>query len=535
MTADAFNSRATQYYDHAPCGLMITDSSGNILRVNATFCELLAYQAEDLIGKCRVQDLFSIGSKLFHQTHWGPLLHMQGFVSEIQLELLTSSRQKIPVLLNATRKHSEDQIIQELAFFVSHDRSKYERELLKAKQAAESSLEELRATELRLRSTEAELLALNKQLSIEDRRKNEFLATLAHELRNPLAPMRNVLEAMKLRKPDDAQIEWSRQILDRQVGHLTHLVNDLMEVSRITQSRIELKKTVFNVSDAIRNSVEAVLPAVVAAKHKLEVRLPDYPLNVEADTTRIVQMIYNLLNNAIKYTPAGGVISVHGDQQDGNVLISVKDNGIGLEQHQLTAIFQMFSQIETALDRSQGGLGIGLALVKGLAELHGGTITARSEGLNQGSEFLLCLPLSLKQEIKPQIADTANTANFSAGRKVLVIDDNADITDSLLLALELLGYEARAANDGLKGLALAATFLPEIILLDIGLPNLNGYEIAALIRDESWGKNITLIAVTGWGHAEDKANAIKAGFDLHLTKPIDFEVLDSYLLKVAAR
>jgi signal transduction histidine kinase/CheY-like chemotaxis protein len=535
MTSDSFNFRLAQYYDHAPCGLMVTDITGRILHVNTTFCELLGYQTEDLIGKSRVQDLFSIGSKLFHQTHWGPLLHMQGFVSEIQLELLSISRQKIPVLLNATRKDSEGQVFQELAFFVSYDRSKYERELLKAKQSAESSLEELRATEVRLRSTEAELMALNKQLSLEDRRKNEFLATLAHELRNPLAPIRNVLEVLRLRKLDDPQIEWSREILDRQVGHLTHLVNDLMEVSRITQGRIELKKSIFDISDIVKNAIEAVLPALDAAGHKLEILLPAHPLIVDADPTRVVQMILNLLNNAIKYTPAGGNISLQIDERHDIVFICIKDDGIGLEEHQLTSIFQMFSQIETAIDRSQGGLGIGLALVKGLAELHGGTITAKSEGLNLGSEFLLCLPLSLNKEIKPHSTDPAFTASFSAGRKVLVIDDNADITDSLLVALELLGYEAKAANDGLKGIELAATFLPEIILLDIGLPNLNGYEIATLIRNQAWGKNITLIAVTGWGHSEDKANAMKAGFDLHLTKPIDFEALDKYLVNVAAR
>lgn len=534
MTNDFINSQVTECYENAPCGLMITDLNGEILHANATFCKLLGYKLEELIGQFRVQDLFSMGSKLFHQTHWAPLLHMQGFVSEIQLELVSSAKQKIPVLLNATRKSRDDKLYQELAFFVSYDRSKYERELLKAKQSAESSLEELRAAQIKLKNTETELLDLNKQLSLEDLRKNEFLATLAHELRNPLAPMRNVLETLKLRKLNDPQIEWSRQILDRQVVHLTHLVSDLMEVSRITQGRIELKKTHFDISDAINNSIEAVLPAVLTANHKLDVHLPEHPVIVDADPTRIVQMISNLLNNAVKYTPPGGAIFVHADVKDGNVLISIKDNGIGLAKHQLTSIFKMFSQVETAIDRSQGGLGIGLALVKGLADLHGGTIVAESEGLSLGSKFVLALPMSLNTAItsKTQHVDHSAASDFVAGRKVLVIDDNPDITESLLMALELLGYEAKSANDGFKGIELASSFLPEIILLDIGLPNLNGYEVARLIRKESWSKEMTLIAVTGWGHPEDQENAIKAGFDLHLTKPIDFEELDNYLKNV---
>lgn len=514
---------------------MITNSNGEILHANATLCKLLGYQLEELLRHFKVQDLFSMGSKLFHQTHWAPLLHMQGFVSEIQLELVSSSKQKIPVLLNATLKMRDEQIFQELAFFVSYDRSKYERELLKAKQSAESSLEELRATEARLKNKEKELLALNKQLSLEDRRKNEFLATLAHELRNPLAPMKNIVEALKLRKLDDPQVEGSRQILDRQVSHLTHLVNDLMEVSRITQGRIELKKSIFDITDAINNSIEAVLPAAVTANHKLEVRLPERSVIVDADPTRIVQLISNLLNNAIKYTPTGGNISLFAEEIDGNVLISIKDNGIGLAQHQLTSIFQMFSQVETAIDRSQGGLGIGLALVKGLVDLHGGSIVAKSEGLNLGSEFLLSLPVSINKVItgKTKNIDRSEALDFTGGRKVLVIDDKSDITDSLLMALDLLGYEAKSANNGLKGIELASSFLPEVILLDIGLPNLNGYEVAKLIRKEPWGKEITLIAVTGWGHPEDQANAIEAGFDLHLTKPIDFEQLDYHLNNVA--
>jgi PAS domain S-box-containing protein len=534
MTKDFFNSQLTDYYEQAPCGLMVTDANGEILHANTTFCMLLGYQLEDLTGHLRIQDLLSIGSKLFHQTHWAPLLHMQGFVTEIQLELVSKSKQKIPVLLNATRKKREETIYQELAFFVSNDRSKYERELLKAKQSAESSLEELRSAEMKLKNTETELLALNKQLSLEDLRKNEFLATLAHELRNPLAPMRNVLETLKLRKLDDPQIEWSRKILDRQVVHLTHLVNDLMEVSRITQGRIELRKTNFDISDAINNSIEAALPAVATASHILDVHLPAHPIIVDADPTRIVQIISNLLNNAIKYTPAGGEIFVHVAEKDGNVLISIKDNGIGLAKHQLTSIFQMFSQVETAIDRSQGGLGIGLALVKGLVDLHAGTIIAESEGLNLGSEFVLSLPVSLNTVIARKIQNIDNSADlgFIAGRKVLVIDDNSDITDSLLMALDMLGYEAKSANDGFKGIELASSFLPEIILLDIGLPGLNGYEVARLIRKESWGKQMILIAVTGWGHPEDQANAIKAGFDLHLTKPIDFEELDNYLKNV---
>lgn len=516
------------FYEDAPCGLMVTKPDGTILRVNRTLCNWLNYEPDDLIGKLRFQTLLTVGSRLFHYTHWAPLLQMQGSVSEVQLEMLSASNRKTPILLNAITRNQGNETFHILAFFTSFDRSKYELELLSAKKTAEAALSERLEAEQALKKTEVQLTASNEQLNLADKRKDEFLATLAHELRNPLAPMRNVLEILKFKKFDDPQLEWSRDILDRQISHLTHLVDDLMEVSRITQGRVELKLTEFDISTAIQNAIESAQAAVNASGHQLMVIPSAEYLVVHADQTRVVQMILNLLNNAIKYTPHRGRITIKAEKLDDQVMISVKDTGIGIEAHKLKAVFEMFSQVDGALERSQGGLGIGLALVWGLAELHHGTVTAISKGLGSGSEFQLTLPLS-KTKALLQDQKSQNTYTSGQGRRVLVIDDNEDITESLSTILALLGYEVKNVNGGLAGIEVASHFAPEIILLDIGLPGINGYEVARRIRNQPWGSKVTLIAATGWGQAQDVALALAAGFDSHLTKPIDFKELDQLL------
>lgn len=528
MSSQFSHEFSRELYEEAPCGLMVTDSNGTILNINNTLCTWLGYAAGDLVNTRKLQDLLSVGSKLYHQTHWAPLLQMQGSISEIQLEMLSATKQKIPILLNAIRRQRGDAICNELAFFRTFDRYTYEQELLLAKQSAEASLAERLEAERLVKNTESQLTALNEQLYSADKRKDEFLATLAHELRNPLAPMRNVLEIFRLRKLEDPKLEWGRKILDRQLNFLTHLVDDLMEVSRITQGRLDLKKTDMNAADAVKDAFEACQPSAIASQHQLTLRLPSVALMVHADHTRLVQMVLNILNNAIKYTPNGGSITVEVNKVESTVEISVKDTGIGIENNKLSSVFQMFSQVETALDRSQGGLGIGLALVKGLTQLHQGTVTARSEGLGKGSEFVIGLPLSVNQYVL-EAQPMADSEMPNTGRRVLIIDDNIDITESLLTAFELFGHQALAANDGLTGIALASTFLPDIILLDIGLPGINGYEIAKRIRNAPWGKKVTLIAATGWGQAQDKQLAKDAGFDHHLTKPIDFGELSVIL------
>nr|WKF61382.1 Sensor histidine kinase TodS [Paraburkholderia busanensis] len=749
-------------FEHAACGLLLTDHTGRILRVNATFCGWLGYEAAQLADAKTLMDLLSAGGKVFYQTHWAPLLQAQGSVAEIKLNMLHSDGHMVPMLLNATRRRHGEADYLEIAVLIVEDRHKYEQELLLARRNAEASVaahqraqqelqesrdvlslamrgarmgawsheprsgrfwwsRELEAlagyaegrfakmpngffelihpgdlialneavdhavavgddyvvefrflhasgdwcwmegrgratynrqgepmtvyglgiditerkeaqtvllrqaaifehlsdaiviTDLRgnitdfnvggermlgyrrrevlgkpvsmfhpadealrirraafaalaadgtwrgelpfvrrdgsrgacdtvvkplanargdiygavcvsrditsRRHAELQLQRLNLELSKADRRKDEFLATLAHELRNPLAPMRNVLEILRLKEFADPQLSWSRDVFDRQLQHMTHLVDDLLEVSRITQGKLELRKQRLELARAMQSAMEAARPTVQASAHHLSVTLPREPLYLDADPTRLSQMILNLLNNAAKYTPPGGSIALSAEREGDEAVIVVRDSGIGIPREHLNSVFEMFSQLAPALDRSQGGLGIGLALVRGLAELHGGTVAAFSEGPGSGSEFVIRLPLSASLAAP---ADNAPTeAAQTAGLRVVIVDDNADAADSLAMVLELEGHEVRTAGDGLAGLALIGEFAPHAVILDIGLPRLNGYEVARRIRAEHRHAGMLLIAVTGWGQQQDKQTAVEAGFDHHFTKPVD--------------
>ncbi|PUA29900.1 MAG: hybrid sensor histidine kinase/response regulator [Cellvibrio sp. 79] len=385
------------------------------------------------------------------------------------------------------------------------------------------------------KAAEQQLHELNKQLSISDRRKDEFLATLAHELRNPLAPMRNVLEIMRLKEKDNPFIHWSRDIIERHVSQMTHLVDDLMEASRISQGRLQLRKKQIDLCEVTLHAVETSQAVILDSKHNFKMNIPDSPLTIEADSTRIIQIISNLLTNAAKYTPPGGDIYLNLSHNGDEALLSVRDTGIGIPPEQLSNIFTMFSQLKPALERSQGGLGIGLSLVRGLVELHGGSIVAFSEGDGKGSEFIVRLPLSATQNdrtrtIAPKSITPLETTSMN-NKRILVVDDNVDAAQSLALLLEMSGHITRSVNNGITGVAAAEEFLPDVILLDIGLPDINGYEVARRIRQKPWGKNIFLIAATGWGQHKDKELAKAAGFDKHLTKPIDYQTLNRLLEK----
>jgi signal transduction histidine kinase len=510
---------AQALYDYAACGLLVAATDGLILRANATLCGWLGYQQPELAETLRVQDLFTMGARLFHLTHCAPLLQMQGSVAELQIQLRHKDRSRVPVLMNVVRRRHGDALVDEYAFFIVADRRSYERELLAARKAAEASLE------ARL-DAEAELRRINEQLSRADRSKDEFLATLAHELRNPLAPMRNALEILKMKATAVAGNERLLEIFDRQLHQLTHLVDDLMEVSRITEGRMELRRTPLSLATVMQAAVADVDVMIASSSHRLHLSLPDEALIVDADLTRLTQVIVNLLTNACKYTPSGGDIWLSGASEGELAIISVRDTGIGIPEAFLSSIFEMFSQLEPALTRSRGGLGIGLALVRGLVTLHGGTVSASSAGTGQGSEFVVRLPLTRQQAVPGQ----DQPLRSAGGRqRVLVVDDNADAADTLSMALELHGYEARTAYTAEVGLELAAAAPPRVALLDIGLPDMNGYELARRIRAAPWGQGIVLIAATGWGQAADKQRALDAGFDHHLTKPIDFEALSEIL------
>jgi CheY-like chemotaxis protein len=340
--------------------------------------------------------------------------------------------------------------------------------------------------------------------------------------------VRNVLQIMKLKNQKDPQIIWSMEVLERQLKHLTHLVDDLLDVSRITQGRVVLRKTVLSFNKIVLDAIETVKPSIDAASQKFNIDIPADSILIEADPTRLNQIISNLLNNASKYTPANGDINVKVHLVGNQVILSIKDNGIGIEEDQLTNIFEMFSQQTSALERAGGGLGIGLALVKGLVALHQGTVEAFSNGLAKGSEFIVKLPLNPAITIQPYYEPNHFSIDPTK-RKVLLIDDNNDIADTMSVALELLGHDVKTANDGTSGILLGEKYKPDVVLLDIGLPGLNGYEIARRIRDTVWGENVYLVAATGWGQPQDKAKAIEAGFDQHLTKPIEFEALADVL------
>ena len=403
---------------------------------------------------------------------------------------------------------------------------------------------DLEATTTRLRHSE-------EALREADRRKDEFLATLAHELRNPLAPMRNAIEVLGLKESPDPELKWSREVIDRQLDHLTRLIDDLLDVSRITRNQLELRREPAELAEIVRGAVESTRPLIDKRGHKVRLTLPPDPVCVSVDVVRLTQVLINLLNNAARYTPHGGSVwlsvelvpsasstlpSEKETRDDREVVIRVKDTGVGIAPEHLPRIFETFYQADRSLERSQGGLGIGLTLVRRLVEMHGGIVEVHSAGINQGSEFIVRLPVlaesavsALPQEPSRQREQPATT------RLVLVVDDNHDSAESLALLLQLTGYEVKMAHDGLEAVEAAAKLLPQVVLLDIGMPNLNGYDAARQIRQQAWGKDMVLIALTGWGQEQDRERTREAGFDAHLLKPVDHDALMKLLASTPVR
>ncbi len=362
-------------------------------------------------------------------------------------------------------------------------------------------------------------------------RKDQFLATLAHELRNPLAPLRNAVEVLRWAQGNAELMEQARCIMERQVRHMVRLIDDLLDISRITKGKLQLRKERVDLATVIHAAQETSLPLVKAGKHHLSVTLPDEPIYLDADPVRLAQVVSNLLNNAAKYTENGGRIQLSVERRDQEAVIVVRDSGIGIAAEHLPRIFEMFSQLVPSLERSQGGLGVGLSLVKGLVELHGGRVEARSEGVGKGSEFLIRLPLAAKAATRGMKPSNGEKQPEGTRRRILVVDDNRDSADSMATMLQLMGHDTQMAHDGLQAVQAAGEFRPDVVLLDIGLPVINGYEAARRIREQQWGKNMFVVALTGWGQEEDKRRALEAGFDLHLTKPIGSGDLEELLLR----
>ena len=381
-------------------------------------------------------------------------------------------------------------------------------------------LQDLEQAEARLRET--------------DRRKDEFLATLAHELRNPLAPIRNALQIMQQAPDDRRAVEQARGMMGRQLVQMVRLIDDLLDVSRITRGKLKLRKERVELAWAVRDAVDIARPLIDAAGHALEILLPDDPLYLDADPVRLAQVLSNLLNNAAKYTERGGRIWLTAQRSDGEVCLSVRDTGIGIPADALPSIFDMFTQIDYSLERAHGGLGIGLTLAKRLIEMHGGSIEARSAGAGEGSEFIVRLPVVTSAPVTPPPADRERSQPPTKCR-ILVADDNGDVAESMGMMLRLMGNEVRIVRDGLQAVEEAAAFRPDVILLDIGMPRLSGYEAARRIRRERWGKEMALVALTGWGQEDDRRRASEAGFDRHVTKPADFASLEGLIAELLAR
>jgi len=366
-----------------------------------------------------------------------------------------------------------------------------------------------------------------------DRQKNEFLAILAHELRNPLAPIRNAVQIMNRRQLTDPEVVWARDVIERQLLHLARLVDDLLDVSRITNGTINLVKESVSLATVITRAIETAQPLIEQQGHELVIDVPHDVPEVEADVIRLIQAISNLINNAAKYTNAGGRITVRAEIKEDTVEICVADNGIGIAPEMLPSIFNLFTRLDEHEDGVQSGLGVGLALARRLVEMHGGTLSAKSEGVDAGSEFRVVLPLTGTQAttIVSSTQTPVRPAVFK--RRILIADDNADALASLALLLESDGHTVYQAANGLDAVARAVEHRPEVALLDIGMPGIDGYEVGRRIREQAWGKQVVLIAITGWGQEEDRRRSIEAGFDCHLTKPVDLAILFDLLCQLS--
>ena len=399
-------------------------------------------------------------------------------------------------------------------------------------QEVEARTAELARVNGELRAQIAARDLAERQLREQDQRKDEFLATLAHELRNPLAPIRHAVKLLASSSSSAEQQRWSREVIERQADRMALLLDDLLDVSRITRGRLELKKEPVDLADLVRSAVETVEPAIEAKEHVLRVSLPPGSTELDVDPLRLSQAISNLLTNAAKYTPRGGQISLSADVTAAHLVLTVSDTGVGFDPAIASLLFEMFSQADAGIEGPRDGLGIGLSLVKGLVQLHGGSVRAESRGKGFGSEFTISLPSTVILSTSPPASatrDLSSTPTTEMSARILIADDNRDAADSMGLLLELSGHEVIVAHSGNDALALGRQHLPEVVILDIGMPDMNGYDVARTARSEPWGKKAFLIALTGWGQADDKERARDAGFDRHLTKPVDPDVVEEII------
>jgi signal transduction histidine kinase len=451
-------------------------------------------------------------------------------------------RSKVAVLVELYCKRREltdlNRHLAEVNERLSQDNDALQAEKTRELQALAATLQtanlQLERANHALHTEVAERVRAEQALTEANRHKDEFLAMLAHELRNPLAPIRYAVHLLKSGGMSEEQLSAGRDVIERQLLQLTRLVDDLLDVSRITRGKINLARERVDVAELVARAVEMMKPAMDARGHVLTVDVPERTLWLYADPIRLTQVLGNLLANAVKYTEASGCITVRARRRLRDAEITVCDTGIGIAPAVLPRIFDLFTQLDQPDDRPQSGLGIGLALVRRLVEMHGGTVGVASEGPGRGSEFTIRLPISFERADEAQDTAAAPEADTTATfrRRILLADDNQDALESLAMLLSLNGHEVHQARDGLRALELAAQCRPEIAVLDIGMPRADGYEVAKRIRSEPWGRGITLVALTGWGQESDRQRAEEAGFDIHLTKPVDPAMMDKLLAGV---
>jgi PAS domain S-box-containing protein len=488
----------TALFEQAACGIASVGPDERIVLVNDRFCEILGRTREDLLSK-RIRDIthpddVARSVKLFHDAQ----VDGRAYTMEKRYVRPDGSIVWVAIDVSALIEEGGTPLgTMGICQDITHRKQ-----------------------------TEAALLEA-------DRRKDEFLATLAHELRNPLSPIVNGLELLTGEGRDPEFFDDIHATLTRQARHMVRLVDDLLDVSRITRGKIELRKDRVDIATIVSSAVETARPVIDEAGHRLKVELPDRPLIVDADASRLSQVLSNLLNNAAKFTEPGGEITITAARTGHEAVVRVIDRGIGIPRELLERIFDLFVQADPSMERSHAGLGVGLTIAKRLVEMHGGTIVARSEGPDRGSELIVRLALDEDQALEGE--EDSPAGRDAVPRRVLVIDDNASVLKSLCLLLRALGHDVRGANESDAALGIGAEFRPEAVLLDLAMPKCSGFETARLIRERPWGRNVLLVALTGWGQEEHRQRTKQAGFDQHFVKPIEGWQLQALLAKLERR
>jgi len=511
--AAAANAKFHAFFEQGAFFAGIMDVDGTLLEANRLSWELPGFTTEEIIGKP------------FWDTPWwapSPQLRERIAAASRQAAAGEAFRAELPYFVADGSERVADVTIQPI-------RDEAGRVIFLAPIGVD--ITDRKRAEAERKRLEDNLRQLAAELSEADRHKNEFLAMLAHELRTPLAPISNAVRALQLGVRDDQTLRVASEMLERQVGQMSRLVDDLLDMSRITRGKIELRKQPIELAPIVHQAVETVHDLYRSLDHELTVVLPPESISLDADPARLTQVVGNLLHNAGKFTDRGGHVWLTVEADGGQAVIRVRDNGVGIAAEHHRELFTMFGQIDTTLERSRGGLGIGLTLVKTLVEMHGGRVEVQSEGPGRGTEFTIRLPISTR--VLQATASVPPEPVRAAGRRVLIVDDSEDGAESLAMLLEFGGHETYKAHDGIAALEAAERLRPDAVLLDIGLPRMNGYEVGRRIRQTPWGKQLTLVALTGWGQDEDRDRSRDAGFDAHMVKPVDLDALLKLLASVS--